>query len=432
MTQAVATVWSDVLDQVRHCHPDLVRSWFSDLSAVTLERGVFCIRADNAAQLRYLDGHCRRAFSDAAQAVTGCLVSIEFAAPEESNDVEPFSDSRAWNAEFTFESFVDGPCNRLARAVAGAVAEEPGCRYNPLFLHGGEGLGKTHLLQAIGYALRERNPAARCWYGTGDDFTIAQVQAAEQGNRHALQALFREYDVLLIDDVERFSGRERSQEEFFRVFNSVQEAQGQIVLTAKSPPTQLEGIAERLCSRFGSGMVSAVEPPCAETRAAIARSKAVVKGIQLSDAVIETIGEFSKGSIRDLEESLLGMDAVAQMRDGVVTREIALEVLEAPRIRALNVPSILDRVARKFHVDPSELTRAGRSKSISQPRQVGMYLARHLTDLTLERIGEFFGGRDHTTVRHAAMTITKRMESDQRLRRVVADLIEEIRGERGS
>jgi len=430
-------LWENILGRIRMQHAALSRSWFSQLVLVGLSNGVLEIQTANAAQHQYLTNHCVAAFSQAAQDVTGRLVAVRFLAPPQDATAaaEPLSFEREpetcrLNPDYTFENFVVGPCNQLANAACVAVGENPGTTYNPLFVHGSVGLGKTHLLQAACHRIRQTNPAAKILFLSCETFTNHFIEAVERGALHQFRYRYRYVDVLVIDDIQFLAARERSQEEFFHTFNTLFQAQKQIILSADSPPKEIAGIEDRLVSRFNWGLVARIDRPCLETRIAIVQKKAKVRCIELPDDVVYFIASTIDSNTRELEGAITKVNAVAQQSGGRLAIEIARMALgddTMSRPKEISIPQILDAVVNQFNVRLSDLQGKKRSRSIAFARQVCMYLARDLTRLSLEEIGKCFGGRDHTTVLHASRQIRELRTRDAELDRMLAKLTEELR-----
>jgi chromosomal replication initiator protein len=437
MSTLAATTWNDILGHFRVNHAELVRGWFSDLRPAEVDGGVVRIRAANEAQVRYLDRHCRLPLTEAAQAATGRLVTLAFDATdaEQGNGRvdargEPLSELPI-NPEFTFENFVTGPCNRLAHAAALAVSEEPGRVYNPYFIHGAVGLGKTHLLQAICQSVRQRRPDSRCSYLSCETFTNHFIEAVECGSLNQFRYRYRHVDVLVIDDIQFLAERERSQEEFFHTFNTLHQSQRQIVLSADCAPGEIPSLEERLISRFNSGLVALMDRPCFETRMAIVGKKAKLRAIEVPEEVIREVASALDTNIRELEGALTRLDALSQTQGGKITLELAKAALRTPQRGPVAIPTILEAVAERFSLKVSDLQSKRRSKSVTFPRHLCMYLARRMTGQSLEAIGGYFGGRDHTTVLHASRLIGDRMEQEPELRETVERLAAEVRNGAG-
>ncbi len=420
MATVSTSVWTDVLGHVKLNYPHIMRGWFSQLSPTGIEAGTMVVVARNGAQVRYLDKHCKAAFAEAGQAATGRLITATFQADAQEThqgDVLPSLGGTAdgtllLNPDYTFENFVTGPCNRLAHAAARAVADNPGRAYNPFFVHGAVGLGKTHLIQAVCHELRKQDANVKCHYISCEMFTNDFIEAIEQGALHQFRYRYRQADALVIDDVQFLADRERSQEELFHTFNTLTQSQRQIILSADCAPPEIPSLKERLVSRFNSGLVTFLDRPCLETRMAIIHKKAQLRCIELPEDVVQFVARRINTNNREIDGALTMLDAVSQMDSKPITLKLAQQALGKAPARLVTVPTIMDVVALRMNVKVSDLQSKRRSKSITHPRHVCMYLARELTTLSLEQIGGYFGGRDHTTVLHAHRTIMRRLDED--------------------
>lgn len=322
------------------------------------------------------------------------------------------------NPNFTFDTFVEGKSNQLPKAAALQVAGHPGSAYNPLLIYGGVGLGKTHLLHAIGNQMLVKNPAAKILYLHSERFVADMVKALQHNAISEFKRFYRTVDALLIDDIQFFAGKERSQEEFFHTFNTLLEIQSQVILTCDRYPKEVEGLDERLKSRFGWGLTQAIEPPELETRVAIMQSKAEQLNVELPSEVAFFIGKRIRSNIRELEGALRRVVANAQFTGSAITLDFAKEALHdllALQDKLVTIDNIQKTVAEYFKIRVSDLLSARRSRSITRPRQIAMSLAKELTNHSLPEIGDAFGGRDHTTVLHACRKIVSLRESDQRI-----------------
>jgi chromosomal replication initiator protein len=340
-----------------------------------------------------------------------------------SNELEP--DTRL-NPRYSFDDFVIGASNRFAHAAANAVAEAPAKSYNPLFVYGGAGLGKTHLLHAIGHYVRKLYPRLKVRYVTTEQFTNEFINAIRDDSITAFQRLYRMTDVLLVDDVQFLQSKERTQEEFFHTFNALHNAEKQIVLSSDRPPKQIGQLEDRLRSRFEWGLMTDIQPPDLETRIAILRKKAESDRLGVSDAVLEVIATKVASNIRELEGALIRVSAFASLQRAPADVQMAEYVLKDlfpdGRDRVISVQDIIEEVAAYFSITPEELCSASRSRQLVNARQIAMYLTRELTDLSLPRIGRAFGNRDHSTVMHATQKITGLMTE----RRATYDQVQEL------
>ena len=322
------------------------------------------------------------------------------------------------NPDFTFDTFVEGKSNQLARAAAMQVAENPGRAYNPLFIYGGVGLGKTHLMHAVGNTIKQRNPDARIAYVHSERFVGDMVRALQHNTIAEFKQAYRSLDGLLIDDIQFFAGKDRSQEEFFHTFNALLEGQQQVILTCDRYPKEVTGLEERLKSRFGWGLTVAIEPPELETCVAILMAKAQAAGVALPEEVAFFIAKRIRSNVRELEGSLRRVIATSRFTGKPITLDFAKEALRdllALQERLVTIENIQKTVAEYFKIRVADLLSKRRSRSIARPRQVAMALARELTNHSLPEIGDAFGGRDHTTVLHACDRVRELRESEQRM-----------------
>ncbi len=316
---------------------------------------------------------------------------------------------------FTFEAFVEGKSNQLARAASMQVSENPGSAYNPLFIYGGVGLGKTHLMHAIGNAILEQNPEANVVYLHSERFVAHMVNALQHNTINEFKRLYRSVDALLIDDIQFFAGKERSQEEFFHTFNALLEDQQQIVLTCDRYPKEVDGLEERLKSRFGWGLTVSIEPPELETRVAILRMKAGLSATEVPNEVAFFIAQRIRANVRELEGALRRVIANSHFTGRPITLELAKEALKdllALQDKLVTIENIQKTVAQYYKIRVADLISKRRTRSIARPRQMAMALAKELTNHSLPEIGDAFGGRDHTTVLHACRKIAELKEND--------------------
>lgn len=332
---------------------------------------------------------------------------------------------------FTFDSFVEGKSNQLARAAAVQIAENPGKSYNPLFIYGGVGLGKTHLMHAIGNAMLEKNPSARVAYVHSERFVGDMVRGLQHNKISEFKRSYRSLDALLIDDIQFFAGKERSQEEFFHTFNALLEGQRQIVLTCDRYPKEVNGLEERLKSRFGWGLTVAIEPPEVETSVAILMSKAHAEGVALPEEVAFFIAKRIRSNVRELEGALRRVIANSRFTDRPINLDFAKEALRdllAVQARLVSIENIQKTVADYFKIRVSDLLSKRRNRSIARPRQVAMALAKELTNHSLPEIGAAFGDRDHTTILHGCRRIASLRETDKRIDNDYLNLLRTLTG----
>jgi len=343
-----------------------------------------------------------------------------------SEKQRPIDGQTNLNRGFTFDTFVEGKSNQIARAASIQVGKNPGTAYNPLFIYGGVGLGKTHLMHAIGNLIQECDPRARVVYLHSERFVAEMVKALQHNRIDDFKRHYRTVNALLIDDVQFFGGKERSQEEFFHTFNALFESQQQIILSSDRFPKEVSGLEERLRSRFGWGLTVAIEPPDLETRVAILQSKALQMKAELPSEVAFFIGKRIRSNIRELEGALRRVLANSQFTGNPITLEFSKEALRDMLVaqdKLVTIENIQKTVAEYFQIRTGDLVSGKRSRSIARPRQVAMTLAKELTSHSLPEIGSAFGGRDHTTVLYANRQIAKLREEDPRIAEDYANLL---------
>ncbi len=341
------------------------------------------------------------------------------------------SSSTRLNPKYVFDTFVIGPSNRFAHAAAIAVAEAPARAYNPLFIYGGSGLGKTHLLHAIGHYALSLYPHMRVRYVNSEEFTNDFINAIGGGRNEEFQRRYREIDILLIDDIQFIQGKEQTVEEFFHTFNALHNANKQVIITSDLPPKMLSGFEDRLRSRFEWGLLTDVQPPDLETRIAILQKKAAEEGIEVAPEVLEYIASRISANIRELEGSLLRVTAFANLTQQVIDLSLAelvlKDIISDPEDSEITAALIMGQTASYFDVTLESLTSADRSRALTEARQIAMYLCRELTDLSLPKIGDAFGGRDHTTVMHANKKISGLMTEKREVFNHVTELTNRIK-----
>jgi chromosomal replication initiator protein len=335
------------------------------------------------------------------------------------------------NPRYTFDTFVVGNSNRFAHAASLAVAEAPARAYNPLFIYGGVGLGKTHLMQAIGHYVLEQNPGSKVVYVTSEKFTNDLINAIGKKSMVEFRDRYRNIDVLLVDDIQFVAGKESTQEEFFHTFNALYEANKQIVMSSDRPPKEIPTLEERLRSRFEWGLTTDIQPPDLETRIAILRKKAASDSLEIPEEVLSYIANRVHSNIRELEGALNRVIAVASLSRRSISVEIAEEALKdivgSVRQRQITIEMIQNAVANHYSIKAADMRSKKRTRAVTFPRQIAMYLARELTDSSLPRIGEEFGGRDHTTVLHAYEKIQRMLQKNPSLQKEISQLVQELR-----
>ena len=456
MAKLDPALWRDMMGYLRHKHATICRRWFEELQPVDMNAGVLRISTSNNVQTNYLQQRCLEPFTEAAQSTTGALVAVQFVdrqsrhrPSQEVIDQEPASgrsvqhlphdaapahasasDQIVISPDYSFDTFVTGPGNQLAHAVAVAVANQPGTAYNPLFIHGGVGLGKTHLLQAICQKILHSSAEFRICYVSCDVFVNQFLDCVQKGQMNDFRQRYRLMNVLVIDDIHFLANRERTQEEFFHTFNELYQSNNQIVLSSDSPPAEIPQLEERLVSRFQGGFVVSIAKPTYETRVAILQAKAALRELYLPDDVICYIAAKIDSNARELEGALNTVQGHGALQQREISLDLAKEALGEPksgsRRSQITLQQIIDLVTDFYNIKLSDLQSKRRQKSIAVPRQVSMYLARKRTRFSLEQIGGYFGGRDHTTVMHAVKVIEQRLARDPSFAREVAQIEEQI------
>ena len=434
-------LWTRCLETIREeTEHQSYQTWFEPTRGVELTDDAVRIEVPNRFFADWLEEHYMGLVKRAVEENAGRELDAVFqVAHKRRDEYEPVSTRREvppplttaaadecqLNPRYTFSTFVVGNSNRFAQAATMAVAEAPADSYNPLFIYGGVGLGKTHLMQAIGQYVKEKRPDLSVYYVSSETFMNELITAIQRGSTLKFRDKYRSKDVLLIDDVQFLAGKESTQEEFFHTFNALYLAHKQIVMTSDRPPKQIATLEERLVSRFGSGLVTDVQPPDLETRIAILHEKAELDGISIPNDVIHLIANSVTSNIRELEGSLVRLLAFSSLTGSEITVDLAKEVLSeflgAPR-GPISVARIQQAVAETFGVPVEKMKARGRASQIAHARQVAMYLARELTHLSLAQVGEHFGGRDHTTVLHAQRKIREEVAHPSQTQRDVENL----------
>ncbi len=430
---AESTLWNQCLRELQAELPEQQFStWIRPLQAVE-EDGSLKLLAPNRFVVDWLQQHhMQRILQLVEERSGGTELVIEVGsrvaapsvarparrAPAPASVSEPTPIASRLNPGFTFETFVEGKSNQLARAAASQVGSNPGKSYNPLFIYGGVGLGKTHLMHAVGNAILKERPGARVAYVHSERFVGDMVRGLQHNTISEFKRSYRSLDALLIDDIQFFAGKDRSQEEFFHTFNALLEGQRQIILTCDRYPKEVTGLEERLKSRFGWGLTVAIEPPELETSVAILKSKAEAEGVELADEVAFFIAKRIRSNVRELEGALRRVVANYRFTGRPIDLEFAKEALRdllALQERLVSIENIQKTVADYFKIRVGDLLSKKRSRSIARPRQIGMALAKELTNHSLPEIGDAFGGRDHTTVLHGCRRIEALRETDKRV-----------------
>lgn len=442
---SIDTVWHEALQYIQGKVPKQVYdTWFTPVHLDRIENSTAHIGVPNKFFGEWLDTHYGPLLAEAmATARGGGLMAVAFTVREKrvAQQDEPHVSANAprvvtpksrrgiqLNPKYTFKNFVVGAGNQFAHAACMAVAEQPGQTYNPLFIYGGVGLGKTHLLNAIGNHVAEKSDL-RIAYLTTEQFTNEVINSIRYDKMMDLRKRYRHIDMLMIDDIQFLVGKERTQEEFFHTFNALYEGHKQIVLSSDRFPKDMPDIEERLRSRFEWGLIADLQPPDVETRIAILRKKSEDEGVKLPEDVIQFLSTTMKSNIRELEGSLVRLGAYASLTGQVISLDLAKNVLRdviGDKKKIVAMDDIQEAVCAQFHVKMTELKSRRRSKTLVHPRQIAMFLCRELTDASYPEIGRQFGGKDHTTIIHACRQVAKAKETDTALQTTIEALKEQI------
>jgi len=451
MTLAVETLWDDVLSVLKpQMNNESFDLWFRPIKALSMEGNRLVLQVPNAFFADWLRDHYQTTIENLLKEHSGDTVNLSFSVLRPLDEiVNPNSSAPAFvprvvaapappplethlNQRYTFETFVIGHSNRFAQAASQAVAKDPGKAYNPLFLYGGVGLGKTHLMHAIGHHVLQSNPRARVLYTTSEKFINEFIDSLRFEKMNQFRQKYRNLDCLLIDDIQFLVNKESSQEEFFYTFNTLYDSRKQIVITSDRPPKEIPTLQERLITRFEWGVVADIQAPELETRIAILRDKADAENLFVPDDVLLFLASHIRANIRELEGSLIRVVAHASLTGVPLTvdsaREVLRDVMEREEAAApVAIEKIQEVVARHYHLELHDMKSKRRTDAIAFPRQIAMYLARTLTEMSTTQIGDSFGGKDHTTVMHATNKIKGRLDTDPFFTALVNKIIQEIK-----
>lgn len=426
-------IWNEIIKILsRELTPTAMTTWFSDCEPVAMEDCRLILHTSSEFKRDIIS----KRFSDTIKAALSDLFSCDFdllvLADDELN--EYMDKTKAENAlpemaGYTFDRFIVGNSNKFAHAAAVAVADKPGKTYNPLFIYGNSGLGKTHLLMAIGHTIQDRNPAAKIAYIKGDEFTIQMVKAIKEGTTEDFRTRYRNVDLFLVDDIQFIAGKQSTQEEFFHTFNNIYEAGHQIVITSDRPPLEMSLLDDRLRTRFEGGLMADIQPPDLETRMAITRNKAAQLGLILSDDAVEYIAENITANIRQIEGVIKRLTAYKEILNDVITIDSVKRAIADMIRTGDNIPkpdNIIRETAKYYSLREEDLRGQSRSKNMAMARQVSMYLMRSLTNLSLKDIGEQYEGRNHATVLSSIRKVEDLMAKDPKMAAIVRDITSNI------
>ena len=436
--------FNDVLDAAKaycreHTADATYQYYISGLKAVSFENSnCITLEVRNDFICKIVSDRYTGLLKDAFKAVLGFDVEVKFTVPqpepEAAKEKRPMDEASlpSGRYDFTFENFIRGPSNQFAFAAAQAVAANPSGAYNPLFIYGPSGLGKTHLLNAIQIEIHKNHPDYNIVYVDCEKFTNEIITAVKMATTEQFRQKYREADVLLIDDIQFLAGKESTQEEFFHTFNSLHEANKQIIISSDRPPKEIPTLEDRLRSRFEMGLITDIQAPDFETRIAILRKKAQMENIEVSNEVTNYIAKNIKSNIRELEGALTRVIAYSSLTNRTISFDLAVEALKdiitTTKNEEITVNRIKEKVASVFNIKMEDFNSKKRTRSIAYPRQIAMYLSRELTDLSLPKIGEEFGGRDHTTVIHAHDKIVKDIQVNEEIKSKIEKIILDLKG----
>ncbi len=410
-------VWNEVLDSMyQEIGSTSFEIWFSRVKFSSFHDNIFCIIVPDSLTKEWIESRYLDTMQNKLRRLIDSRVILSIRTEILSGKSDPVS---ALNPKYTFDTFVVGNSNRFAHAACYAVGESPFKSYNPLFIYGGVGLGKTHLMQAIGHHILSKKPNYLVMYVSSEQFTNDMISSIKDDTTSLFRNKYRSIDVLLVDDIQFLAGKERTQEEFFHTFNTLHESNKQVVISSDRPPRNIPTLEDRLRSRFEWGLITDIQPPDLETRIAILRKKAQGENLNIPYSVLDYIANYIDSNIRELEGALIRLVAFATINNKPLDMNTAVEALKdimpPPRPRKITIETIQKTVAAHYHLEINEIVSKKRNKQLVYPRHIAMYLCRKLTDASFPQIGEQFGGRDHTTVMHANEKLVNELLSDHEL-----------------
>ncbi|APF23641.1 chromosomal replication initiator protein DnaA [Clostridium butyricum] len=447
MDADLKNIWAKTLETIKSELSEVsFNTWIKSCEPISISSDTITISVPNSFTQDILDKRYKDLVANSIEVVCSKLYKIEFVIASEASEKEDLKEnssnsasksivvndemSSTLNPKYTFNSFVIGNSNRFAHAASLAVAESPAKAYNPLFIYGGVGLGKTHLMHAIGHYILDNNPSAKVVYVSSEKFTNELINAIKDDKNEDFRNKYRNVDVLLIDDIQFIAGKERTQEEFFHTFNALHDANKQIILSSDRPPKEIPTLEDRLRSRFEWGLIADIQVPDFETRMAILKKKADVENLNVANEVMGYIATKIKSNIRELEGALIRIIAYSSLTNRDVTVDLATEALKdiisKKQGKHITIDLIQDVVSSYFNLRVEDLKSQRRTRNVAHPRQIAMYLSRKLTDMSLPKIGEEFGGRDHTTVIHAYEKISENLKTDDSLQHTVNDITKKL------
>lgn len=447
-SQSLSAFWQETLSKLEgELSEKSFETWLSSTQLLDIEGDILLISVPNEFAKDWLESSYASLIRSTAQQILGRSIGLRFVIPSADetyakiqleqipssylNEKQELQQNTFLNPKYTFDTFVIGNSNRFAHAACLAVAESPAKSYNPLFIYGGVGLGKTHLMQAIGQQVLLQTPNTRVLYVSSEKFTNELIDSIRDKKQIEFRNNYRNVDILLIDDIQFLAGKEGIQEEFFHTFNALYEANKQIIISSDRPPKEIPTLEDRLRSRFEWGLITDIQAPDLETRIAILRKKAMVENLQVPNEVMAYIADKIRSNIRELEGALIRVMAYASLTSRPITAETAAEalkdILPLNKEKIITIEMVQQIVADNFHLPLSDFKAKKRTRAVAFPRQIAMYLCRELTDSSLPKIGDEFGGRDHTTVLHAYEKITERLNQDPLFEKRIGEIINQIK-----
>ena len=444
MNSPLFDIWEKTLEIIKSELTEVsFNTWLKTIEPISYKNNQIVLGVPNVFTKGILEARYMVLISNALIEVTGEETNIKFSIPGDTIENNTNKNDNETNTgsfssanlipKYTFETFVIGNSNRFAHAASLAVAEAPAKAYNPLFIYGGVGLGKTHLMHAIGHFILNENPNLKVMYVSSEKFTNELINSIRDDKNVEFRNRYRNIDVLLVDDIQFIAGKERTQEEFFHTFNSLHESSKQIIISSDRPPKEIPTLEDRLRSRFEWGLIADIQAPDLETRIAILRKKAEIENLEVSNEVMHFVASKIQSNIRELEGALTRVVAYSSLTGQEIsidlTNEALKDIISSSVPKKITIKDIKEVVADYYNIRIEEFNSKKRTKAIAFPRQVAMYLSRDLTDLSLPKVGEEFGGRDHSTVIHAVEKITQEMKEDINFKNTINSLIKKIQGE---
>ena len=433
---SISDVWQSVLSRLQEqLSETTIRTWFDEVDVVTMEDSAFVLRCSNSFKKSTIETRFMKHIKAALKDIFSSDLEVKILNDEQLaayHGVAPDQPGSLLDSDaFTFETYVVGPQNKLAYAAARAVADKPAENFNPLFIYGDSGLGKTHLLYAIAHQVKRKREDLRIVYIKGDDFTNELIASIREGSNAEFREKYRQAGILLVDDIQFIAGKESTQEEFFHTFNSLHDAHKQIVIASDRPAKEIKSLEERLRTRFEWGLTADVQPPDFETRVAIVKRKAELLHLDLPEDVAEFIANHLKNNIRQLEGAVKKLNAY-YMLEGIqpvisVAQNAIKDILNETQPVPVTIEKIIGEVSRTFNVSPADIRGTKRNANVASARRVAIYILREVTGMSMEEIGREFSGRDHSTIVYSLKTMERDMKNDQHLRETVSDIIKNVK-----